>query len=454
MRPHAPAPIDRESGFSIHELFFSTTDRAGVIRAGNDVFVRVSGYRCEDLIGAPHNIIRHPHMPRAAFWLLWDYLLAGKAVAAYVKNMSADGAYYWVLAVVAPIAGGYLSIRLKPSTSAKDRFEALYAQLHQIESRGTGSPDLRAKALEESRAALFAAVKQLGHDSYDGLMQEILLGEVRSRKQLLSAARNDASRRQGGWVADAAPGPLQRHCRSLARQVRELLDSLESFLSLEGEMAENVTFIRNLCGGLHRLSIDAQVQAARLGSEGGALKVIAAQMKDCARAITESALEICDRMSKVMPVLKGAAAQIATTDLSVEMMTDFLAEPEGISRGARDERRARPEIGQLAEVVSNNLDGTLERVRAATDHVNDLERRLERFVGEIRTLEMLRVSGKGEAIHCRNASAVSSVFEEVFARTRVARDKLLFLVGLVSRARIKPPDAETIRAGIAALRAA
>ena len=112
-RKSAVQPCDRESPFEIDELFFSTTDRKGVITFGNDVFVRVSGHPRERLIGAPHNVIRHPDMPRAVFRLLWDYVLAGRSVVAYVKNMAADGAYYWVLALVTPIRGGFLSVRLK-----------------------------------------------------------------------------------------------------------------------------------------------------------------------------------------------------------------------------------------------------------------------------------------------------------------------------------------------------
>ena len=71
------APTGRERQFDHHELFFSTTDPKGVILSGNDVFVRVSGYSREALVGTAHNIIRHPDIPQAVFKLLWDYLDAG-----------------------------------------------------------------------------------------------------------------------------------------------------------------------------------------------------------------------------------------------------------------------------------------------------------------------------------------------------------------------------------------
>src|SRR3569832_335570 len=87
-------PKNEERPFLIHELFFSTTDRVGVIRSGNEVFRRVAAFdSLEDMIGKPHNIIRHADMPRAVFKLLWDYLAANKTICAYVKNQARDGAY-------------------------------------------------------------------------------------------------------------------------------------------------------------------------------------------------------------------------------------------------------------------------------------------------------------------------------------------------------------------------
>ena len=96
-------PKNIESVFLPDEMFFSTTDLKGIILSGNDVFIRVSKFSKEELIGKPHNIIRHPDMPRIVFKLLWDYIQSGKPIVAYVKNIAKDGSYYWVLATVVPI---------------------------------------------------------------------------------------------------------------------------------------------------------------------------------------------------------------------------------------------------------------------------------------------------------------------------------------------------------------
>lgn len=81
--PHRvpPTPANAPSDFDVSELFFSTTDAKGLIVSGNEVFVRVSGWSHDELLGAPHNIIRHPDMPRVVFQLLWSYLAEARPIA-------------------------------------------------------------------------------------------------------------------------------------------------------------------------------------------------------------------------------------------------------------------------------------------------------------------------------------------------------------------------------------
>ena len=77
MRRPTVQPTGREITFGDDELIVSKTDRAGVISYANDVFLRVSGYTEEEILGKPHNVIRHPDMPRTVFKLLWDAVAAG-----------------------------------------------------------------------------------------------------------------------------------------------------------------------------------------------------------------------------------------------------------------------------------------------------------------------------------------------------------------------------------------
>jgi PAS domain S-box-containing protein len=134
-------PTGEERSFSAEELIVSKTDPRGVITYANDVFLRVGAYSLDEVVGQPHNLIRHPDMPRAVFALLWDTLAARQELFAYINNLAADGANYWVLAQVTPSYGadgsvvGYHSNRRRPSRRALDRIRPLYETLLAEERR-------------------------------------------------------------------------------------------------------------------------------------------------------------------------------------------------------------------------------------------------------------------------------------------------------------------------------
>ncbi|MFT5423007.1 MAG: PAS domain S-box-containing protein [Phycisphaerales bacterium] len=125
----------KEQTFGAEEIIVSKTDLKGKITYANDVFLRVSGYTEAELLGKPHNIIRHPDMPRCVFELLWQTLKAGREIFAYVVNRCGNGDHYWVLAHVTPTfdAGGntvgYHSNRRLPSREAIAMIKPIYDAL-------------------------------------------------------------------------------------------------------------------------------------------------------------------------------------------------------------------------------------------------------------------------------------------------------------------------------------
>lgn len=125
---------DEEVPYPDGRLIVSCTDLDGRITAANTSFVEMSGYPKEELIGAPHHILRHPDMPAAAFKDLWDTVKSGRKWSGYVKNLRKDGRYYWVYATVIPNVRhgaivGYTSVRRKPSRAKIRECEALYPTL-------------------------------------------------------------------------------------------------------------------------------------------------------------------------------------------------------------------------------------------------------------------------------------------------------------------------------------
>lgn len=131
---------DQETMFPTGELIVSQTDNNGVITMCNEAFVRMSGFQREELLGAPHSILRHPDMPRAAFADLWATVSEGRRWSGYVKNLRRDGGFYWVYATVIPkIRGGeivgHTSVRRQPSRTKVEAAQQLYASLLEQEGR-------------------------------------------------------------------------------------------------------------------------------------------------------------------------------------------------------------------------------------------------------------------------------------------------------------------------------
>jgi PAS domain S-box-containing protein len=141
MRESQIRPTGVERTFGEDEIIVSKTDPKGVIRYANGVFLRVSGYEEAAVLGRPHNIIRHPDMPRSVFRLLWDTIASGQEIFAYVLNLAADGAHYWVFAHVTPSFGshdeivGYHSNRRLPDRGQIDAVAPIYAALLAEERR-------------------------------------------------------------------------------------------------------------------------------------------------------------------------------------------------------------------------------------------------------------------------------------------------------------------------------
>lgn len=116
-------------------FLLSETDEKGIITYANEAFAKVANYRIDELVGQPHNIIRHPDMPRVAFKGLWDDIQTKGFWQGYVKNARRGGGFYWVYGTVLrkiDQAGNisYISIRTKPSREAVKEHDALYKTLH------------------------------------------------------------------------------------------------------------------------------------------------------------------------------------------------------------------------------------------------------------------------------------------------------------------------------------
>ncbi|WP_320033566.1 PAS domain-containing protein [Halarcobacter sp.] len=124
-----------ELKLDLSSFLLSETDEKGLIRYANDEFCRYSEFTLEELVGKPHNVVRHPDMPKAAFEDLWKTVQSGKPWKGFVKNRSKTGKYYWVFATVFPFSScdgskGYISCRRMASQEEIEKYEKLYKTMN------------------------------------------------------------------------------------------------------------------------------------------------------------------------------------------------------------------------------------------------------------------------------------------------------------------------------------
>lgn len=129
-----PAPVDEEYFFEGRAIV-SETDLEGLITFANRKFCEISGYSLNELVGQPHNIIRHPDMPKAAFAQVWKTIQSGTIWHGLVKNLRKDGKYYWVDTEVSPIIDtngkitGYMAARKPASRKNIEETAEIYKKM-------------------------------------------------------------------------------------------------------------------------------------------------------------------------------------------------------------------------------------------------------------------------------------------------------------------------------------
>lgn len=158
--------MSRQIKIDPHVLIVSRTDKHGIIDYINRDFSNISGYSSEELMGRPHNIIRHPDMPGVIFKLMWERLKNNKDIFAVVKNLAKNGDYYWVTTQFEirkhPYENrvvGYVAHRRGADDHLVKEISKLYSELLAIE---------KSKGLEASEHYLndYLESKKMSYDEY------------------------------------------------------------------------------------------------------------------------------------------------------------------------------------------------------------------------------------------------------------------------------------------------
>ena len=331
MSRHERLIVNSEVPFAPEELFFSRTDERGVIRAGNEVFQRISQYSWSELVGAPHKLIRHPDMPRAVFHLMWQTIRAGQPIGAYVKNRAEDGRFYWVFANVSQVEGGYLSVRLKPLSDRLPVVADVYAEIRKMETDEGLPPDAGAERL-------LARLAELGFPDYSSFMAQSLVREIRARDASLGRPVDDGLARLERMVASA---------EALSVEAGTIGAAFEKMRTVPYNMRIKATRLGDAAGPFGVLAVNHGALSTEI--RGGVEKLVASLHEVCRRVNEGLYLAGTARLqSEIVATFEREADESAPIDRAAEMA--HLAAQRGYGTKSRVELEAIADrLRQFAE---------------------------------------------------------------------------------------------------------
>jgi len=370
MRVNLPV-TQREYTFPPGETLVSTTDLQGRILYCNRAFVEVSGYAHEELVGQPHNMIRHPDMPAEAFRDMWATIGAGHPWVALVKNRRKNGDHYWVLANVTPLidaqgqVSGYMSVRTEPDKAGITAAEALYRQMREEASQGRQG--LRLERGQVQATHLAARVQRALRLGLRGKMSltagligtlGFLLGEyeadglahMEGAELLVGALSIGLCAGLGGWyLKRLAVNPLLELV-SFANQVAggNLTRSISSGRSDE---------IGQLTRALSQLSVNLMsiVRDARNG---------VLQMRQDTGAIAEGNQDLSARTESQASSLEETASSMEQITSTIRQSTDMAAQA---AERAHSARSVTERSGQAVHALSATMQEISESSRKISE---------------------------------------------------------------------------------------
>jgi PAS domain S-box-containing protein len=399
-------------------LFFSTTDLKGRIQRANSVFQRIAGYSWDELRNKPHNIVRHPDMPRVVFQILWDYIQSGRPVVAFVKNLAHDGRYYWVVALVAAIPEGYISVRFKPTSPLLATVESLYAELKAVEVAIESESDDRKAAIVVSRKALNTSLRALGFSDYDGFMQHVLKVEMQSREASLSnfasaATEPDAASQSARLDSLKAEAEL---FDNLVEVLNVLFTDLEIYAKINNGVRAKSRNVTDISDSLRVSALNGVIAVDKLGTAATGLRPVLGWLRELSGEITQEGVRLAVSLEKLAKDMDLVVFDLSAAKLQTEMTARFAHELlDHASAGQFNEdtdRMTEGAIGRLHASSCDTVGRALGGLSAIKDRLKTLTESQIKLLESSYALRPIYLTGRIEMADGAGAR-LATVFKDV-----------------------------------------
>ena len=390
MRDNGPITT-REVALPEGALLVSQTDTGGRIIFANDAFVTVSGFTREELIGAPHNLVRHPHMPKEAFRDLWETARSGRPWEGLVKNRTKDGDFYWVRANVTPVveAGemkGFISIRTRPGREEVAAAEAVYSALR--EGRGRG---LHVRAGEVVRSGPGAWWRRATRGIASGIAINLGVVFVAIALSFWAEAEGADLATIGAAMAGVAAMVTLTTLLAVRRMRQAVLQIEEQFGALaRGDLEQAIEpvqvpelrmisgFLRSLRG---RMAYAEEVRAQR---ERDATQERVAALQDMAGKVEGAANRTAEEVAATAAAMTGNAAGLAEAVDAVSAHAGTAARAAGQAlSGAQAVAGAAEELAGSIREITTQIGHATDVTRGAVEESDAAQRSISHLRTEV-----------------------------------------------------------------------
>ena len=439
----------------------SVTDTKGRITYCNPAFIEVSGYTARELMGQPHNMVRHPDMPEEAFRDMWATIEGRKPWTALVKNRRKNGDFYWVRANATPMLDGgqitgYLSVRTAPARNEIDAAEALYRQMRDEASAGNKIHVLRGGVLQRNDVwgriqqffvwgpvARLVALQALGLllavlclyldlPALSAVGVLVLFGAVSVWAAWAMAIRplddviDDANALAAGDLAHASrqdgSGPLGR----LQQALNQMQLNLRTVVSdVRTEIDQLQTAVVEIAQGNQDLSARTESQASSLEETAASMEQITGTVQQSAASAQRGAklaMETTEVTTRSNGAVQAVAESMRGIAQSSQKITEIIQLIEGVAfqtnilaLNAAVEAARAGEQGRGFAVVATEVRALAQRTSTAAREIRQLitESSERIHAGESHTTQALeRMESALEAV-----SHVSTVLAEISGAT-------------------------------------